>query len=45
MAKLYKTSTTTGAELLLDQLEVAESLWGRGKGLLGRKEIDINQAL
>ena len=45
MAKLYKTSTSTGAELLLDQLEVAESLWGRGKGLLGRKEIGINQAL
>lgn len=45
MARLYKTSSAAGAELLLNQLEVAESFWSRGKGLLGRKSINENQAL
>lgn len=44
MAKLYKT-TSSGAELLIDQLETAESFWERGKGLLGRKSLAPNQAL
>ncbi len=44
MARLYKTSTS-GAELLLDQLETAESFWARGRGLLGRKKLEMDQAL
>lgn len=44
MAKLYKTSSA-GAELLADQLDVAESFWARGKGLLGRKELRTGEAL
>lgn len=52
MAKLYKTTVdrsainfNSGAELLLDNLEVAESLVKRGTGLLGRKGLDVGQAL
>lgn len=45
MARLYKTSQNQGAELLLDKLEVAESFWSRGWGLLGRKALEANEAL
>ncbi|MBC7421666.1 MAG: DUF192 domain-containing protein [Bdellovibrio sp.] len=44
MPKLYKTSSD-GAELLIEKLEVAESFWQRGRGLLGRKNLEANQAL
>lgn len=44
VAKLYKTSDT-GAELLIENLEVAESFWARGKGLLGTNELPVNKAL
>lgn len=44
MAKLYKTSDA-GAELLIAQLNVAENIWARGKGLLGQKNISDNEAL
>lgn len=44
MAKLYKTSDS-GAELLIEQLNVADDLWSRGKGLLGRKSLPDNEAL
>lgn len=44
MARLYKTSIS-GAELLIDRLDLAESFWQRGKGLLGKKKIDSDQAL
>jgi uncharacterized membrane protein (UPF0127 family) len=44
MAKLYKTSSA-GAELLLDRLDLAEGLWSRGKGLLGRKKLESHEAL
>lgn len=52
MAKLYKTTANkssinynSGAELLLENLEVAESLIKRGTGLLGRKNLDPGEAL
>lgn len=52
MAKLYKTSTDrlnnnfdSGAELLIEQLEVAESLWSRAVGLLRHSHLAENQAL
>lgn len=46
MARLYKTSNSNGsAELLIDHLEMAETFWQRGKGLLGKKSIEANQAL
>jgi uncharacterized protein len=44
MAKLYKTSNS-GAELLLENLETAETFWARGKGLLGRSKMEESQAL
>lgn len=44
MAKLYKTSDG-GAELLIEQLNIADGLWSRGKGLLGRKSLLENEAL
>lgn len=44
MAKLYKTSKE-GALLVVDQLNIAESFWSRGKGLLGRKSLAVNEAL
>ena len=52
MARLYKTSCNkadqnfnSGAELLIEQLEIAESFWHRGVGLLGRAKLEENQAL
>lgn len=46
MARLYKTPLHKGqAELLLDQLEIADSFFARGWGLLGRKKLESNQAL
>lgn len=45
MAKLYKTSSVVGAELLIDQLDIAESFWSRAKGLLGRENLPANAAL
>lgn len=44
MAKLYKT-TDSNAELLIENLELAESFWQRGRGLLGRSGLQANQAL
>lgn len=44
MARLFKTSSS-GAELLVEQLNIAESFWTRGKGLLGRRSIAANEAL
>jgi uncharacterized protein len=44
MSRLYKTSTA-GAELIIDHLELAESFWQRGRGLLGRKNLESNRAL
>lgn len=52
MAKLYRTTVdrsaanfNSGAELLLENLELAESLIKRGTGLLGRPSLDVNDAL
>lgn len=45
MARLYKTTKNQGAELLLDQLSIADSFWSRGWGLLGRKTLDSQEAL
>ncbi|MGZ3692406.1 MAG: DUF192 domain-containing protein [Pseudobdellovibrio sp.] len=42
--KLYRT-TDTNAELLIEQLEVAESFFSRAKGLLGRRHLPGSQAL
>jgi len=44
MAKLYKT-TDSGAQLLIDRLDIAETTWLRGKGLLGRKGLEQSEAL
>ncbi len=44
MMKLYKTNEGH-AELLLTQLELAESFWQRGKGLLGHSKLEFDQAL
>jgi uncharacterized membrane protein (UPF0127 family) len=52
MAKLYKTSSdiavrnlNSGAELLIENLEIADSIFKRGTGLLGRKSLEMNQGL
>ena len=52
MARLYKTSATanqdnfySGAELIIENFEIAESFWQRGRGLLGRKNLQSNQAM
>ncbi len=47
MARLYKTPRPGGgdAELLIDQLVVADNMWTRGRGLLGRKKMEANEAL
>jgi len=45
MAKLYKTSSSSGAELLVKDLEIAESFFERGIGLLGRAQLLEGQAL
>ena len=42
--KLYRT-TNTNAELLIEQLEVADGFFSRAKGLLGRKKLPGTQAL
>ena len=42
--KVYKT-TDSNAELLADQLDLADSFFARAKGLLGRKTIQENQGL
>ncbi len=44
MAKLYKTSDSN-AQLLSLQLNVAETFWSRGRGLLGRKSLTDDEAL
>ncbi len=44
MSRLYKTSSA-GAELLIEQLELAETFWQRGRGLLGRKHLASDHAL
>lgn len=45
MAKLYKITQDETAQLLVENLELAESFFARGKGLLGRKNLPINTAL
>ena len=52
MARLYKTSALankenfhSGAELIIENFEIAESFWQRGRGLLGRKNLQANQAM
>lgn len=52
MAKLYKLTThkqfqnnDSSAEMLIENLEVADSLIQRGTGLLGRKSIEVNQGM
>ena len=45
MAKLYKIQHGDKAELLIENLELAESFFARGKGLLGRKSLSPNSAL
>jgi uncharacterized membrane protein (UPF0127 family) len=42
--KLYKT-TDSNAELLIDQLQLAESFFARARGLLGRRDLPGNEAL
>lgn len=44
MARLYKTQDTT-AQLLVDQLLLADSFWARAKGLLGQSSLSDNEAL
>lgn len=44
MVKLYRIKSD-GSELLVDDVEVAESFFARGKGLLGRKNLEPNTAL
>lgn len=44
MAKLYKTSQV-GAELIVENLSLAESFWQRGRGLLGTKSLPNDCAL
>lgn len=49
MARLYRlsgeTALNSGAELLLDHLQLAESFWARGKGLLGKKALIEGEGL
>ncbi len=48
MAKLYKITKTQDnekAEMLIENLEIADSYFGRMKGLLGRNQLLMNQAL
>ena len=44
MPRLYKTSAG-GAELLIEQLEIADTFFKRGWGLLGHKTLASNQAM
>ncbi len=48
MAKLYKITKNLNnekAELLIENLEIAESYFARAKGLLGRKNLASHDAL
>ncbi|MFN3455389.1 MAG: DUF192 domain-containing protein [Pseudobdellovibrio sp.] len=45
LAKLYKIQKDKPALLLVEKLEIAESFWARGKGLLGRKILPDGDAL
>lgn len=45
MAKLYKLKHNQEAQLLIENLELAESFWARGQGLLGRSGLSSNTAL
>lgn len=45
MAKLYKIQHGESAQLLIENLELAESFFARGKGLLGRKNLADSNAL
>ena len=52
MARLYKGVSlgdqdhlNPAAELLIENLEIAENLWQRGVGLLGRTKLNDDQAL
>ncbi len=45
MAKLYKMQYEDKAQLLIENLELAESFFARGKGLLGRKSLESKSAL
>jgi uncharacterized protein len=48
MAKLYKITKTLNnekAELLIENLEIAESFFARAQGLLGRKNLSAQNAL
>lgn len=45
MAKLYKIQHGDKAQLLIENLELAESFFARGKGLLGRKSLEASSAL
>ncbi len=48
MAQLYKITKNLNqekAEMLIENLEIVESFFGRAKGLLGRKNLKHNQAL
>ena len=45
LSQLYKITDGHHAELLTDKLEKAESFFKRGKGLLGRSELSVDQAL
>ena len=48
MAKLYKITKNLNqekAEMLIENLEIVDSFFGRAKGLLGRKNLPMSQAL
>ncbi|AZZ35705.1 hypothetical protein CIK05_02450 [Bdellovibrio sp. qaytius] len=45
MAKLYKIHHGDKSQLLIENLEMAESFFARGKGLLGKKSLDAQSAL
>ncbi len=45
MAELFLIDQNQKAQLLIQNLESAESLWSRGVGLLSRKSIQDNEAL
>lgn len=48
MAKLYKITKNLNdekAEILINNLEIAESFFARAQGLLGRKNLSVDQAL
>ncbi len=48
MEKLYKITKNTNdekADLLIENLEIIDSFFGRAKGLLGRQNLPMDQAL